>query len=173
MSELISAMLDLARGRLGGLSLEQGSRAELGPVLEQVVEELRAAWPDRLIDVQLSPLSGVRADPTRLAQLLSNLIANALTHGAPDRPVRVRSAAGDGAFELSVANEGEPIPPATRDRLFQPFFRGSGRRGGEGLGLGLYIASEIARAHEAHSTWPRPPRRPASPSACRSTDPPT
>ena len=50
-------------------------------------------------------------------------------------------------FELSVANAGEPIPPAVQERLFQPFFRGSAPLSHQGLGLGLYIASEIARAH--------------------------
>jgi signal transduction histidine kinase len=50
-------------------------------------------------------------------------------------------------FELSVANSGEPIPPDLLERLFQPFFRASGRSSHQGLGLGLYIASEIARAH--------------------------
>jgi len=53
----------------------------------------------------------------------------------------------DGWFELAVTNAGPPIPAAALDRLFQPFFRGEARSSQQGLGLGLYIAFEIARAH--------------------------
>jgi signal transduction histidine kinase len=79
--------------------------------------------------------------------MFSNLLANALTHGDPDGPVRVSARCDDGGFELSVVNLGEPIPPDTVERLFQPFTRASVQPGQEGLGLGLYIASEIAHAH--------------------------
>ena len=69
-----------------------------------------------------------------------------MIHGNADSPVRVRASAREGQFELSVANAGQPIPPEANKRLFQPFYRVSdGAR--QGLGLGLYIASEIARAH--------------------------
>jgi signal transduction histidine kinase len=59
----------------------------------------------------------------------------------------VRASTRTGPFELAVANLGDPIPPATIERLFQPFFRASARSNHQGLGLGLYIASEIARGH--------------------------
>ena len=82
-----------------------------------------------------------------MAQLLSNLLGNALTHGHTAEPVRV-SARTDGIeFELSVSNQGEQIPPAVMRDLFQPFFRGKDGSSQEGLGLGLYICSEIAKAH--------------------------
>jgi signal transduction histidine kinase len=89
----------------------------------------------------------VACDSRRVAQLLSNLVANALTHGAPDQPVTVRAVTTDGRFELSVANAGDPIPPETAKRLFRPFTRASDDPHQQGLGLGLYIATEIARAH--------------------------
>jgi signal transduction histidine kinase len=89
----------------------------------------------------------VACDSGRIAQLLSNLLANALTHGDPDGPVRVEVLSDDDSFEISVANRGEPIPPGIMDHLFKPFSRASARAGQQGLGLGLYIASEIARAH--------------------------
>jgi signal transduction histidine kinase len=110
------------------------------------VDELRSAHPERDILAELPPLPPLHCDPDRIAQLLSNLVANALLHGAPDAPVRVRASV-DGVFELSVANEGEPIPVAMQQELFQPFFRANVRRRQQGLGLGLYIAAEIARAH--------------------------
>jgi sigma-B regulation protein RsbU (phosphoserine phosphatase) len=79
--------------------------------------------------------------------LVSNLIGNALTHGAPDQPVRVNAKTVGGEFRLWVANAGEPIPTATMDRLFEPFFRGDVRDSRQGLGLCLHIASQIAQAH--------------------------
>jgi sigma-B regulation protein RsbU (phosphoserine phosphatase) len=79
--------------------------------------------------------------------LFSNLLGNALTHGAAGTPVRARAVTLDGLFELSVSNAGEPLPPVALERLFQPFFRADVQPSKQGLGLGLYIASEIARAH--------------------------
>jgi signal transduction histidine kinase len=148
MAGLIDNVLDLARGRLGGgLPVKRDADAALEPALEQVVAELRAVWPERVIDARFDLTEAVACDCARIGQLLSNLLGNALTHGAADRPVRVAASAAGGRFELSVANEGEPIPPETLARLFQPFYRGTGRAAHQGLGLGLYIASEIARAH--------------------------
>jgi signal transduction histidine kinase len=73
--------------------------------------------------------------------------------------VRVSASSDGDVFALSVENKGEPIPPGTVDRLFQPFFRGAGRTGQQGLGLGLYIASEIARAHGGTLTVASSPER--------------
>ena len=78
---------------------------------------------------------------------MSNLIGNALTHGAPDQPVRVAAKTEGGELKLWVANAGEPIPPAAMEKLFEPFFRGKVRDSRQGLGLGLHIASQIAQAH--------------------------
>ncbi len=148
MSELIDNVLDFARGRLGGgLLLSRDAQPALGPALEQVVEELRAAWPDRTIETRFSIARPVSCDRARIAQLLSNLVGNALTHGAPDAPVTVSASTDDSVFSLSVANKGAPLPPAILERLFQPFFRVAARPGQHGLGLGLYIAREIAAAH--------------------------
>jgi len=148
MAGLIDNLMDFARGRLGGgITLERSRGTALEPVLRHVVEEMRVAHPDRVIlaDVALhEPLDG---DARRLAQLFSNLLANALTHGAPGEPVRAWIRAADGVFELSVANAGAPIAPAVMARLFEPFYRGEVRASRHGLGLGLYIAAQIAQAH--------------------------
>jgi sigma-B regulation protein RsbU (phosphoserine phosphatase) len=133
---------------LGGGLLVNRTRADLAPALRHAVDELKIAWPDRQIETVFDLHKPVDADPNRVAQLLSNLLANALTHGASDRPVWVRASEEDGAFELSVGNEGPPIPPAALERLFLPFTREDVRPSQQGLGLGLYIASEIAKAHE-------------------------
>jgi sigma-B regulation protein RsbU (phosphoserine phosphatase) len=89
----------------------------------------------------------VACDPARIAQLLSNLMANAISHGEPGAPVVVTARHEDGKFTLEVANRGEPIPADKQARLFQPFTRGDRGNPNKGLGLGLYISGEIARAH--------------------------
>jgi len=75
-------------------------------------------------------------------------MANALAYGDATRAVRVDAHNDDEMFELSVANHGEPIPSHLLDKVFEPFNRGSRVPGQQGLGLGLYIASQIARAHD-------------------------
>ena len=147
MSDLIDHILDFARGRLGGgIALSRDSRP-LEPVLEQVVDELRTAAPQRVIETSFELTERVNCDRTRIGQLLSNLIGNALTHGAADQPVRVGANTEGGEFKLWVANAGDPIPESAMERLFEPFFRGDVRDSRQGLGLGLHIASQIAQAH--------------------------
>ena len=148
MAGLIEDVLDFARARLGsGLLLDRNAGEPLAPTIEQVVAEIRTASPDRAIEVRLALTGSVNCDRRRIAQLLSNLLANALTHGSPEGPVSVSASVDNGVFELSVANSGDPIPSTTIERLFQPFTRAVAGRNQQGLGLGLYIASEIARAH--------------------------
>ena len=152
MSELITNVLDFARGRLGaGLTLTP-TAAPLEPVLDQVAAELRATWPDREVAVDYALTETVICDHNRMAQLFSNLLGNAMTHGAPDQPIRVTATSGEGLFTLSVYNGGAEIPLAAMQRLFQPFSRGEVIPDQQGLGLGLYIASEIAKAHGGRLT---------------------
>jgi phosphoserine phosphatase RsbU/P len=148
MSDLIDNVLDFARGRLGGgITLNRNANRPLEPVLEQVVDELRTASPQRVIETSFAITDPINCDRTRIGQLASNLIGNALTHGAPDQPVRVGAKTEGGEFKLWVANAGDPIPPAAMEKLFEPFFRGDVRDSRQGLGLGLHIASKIAQAH--------------------------
>jgi phosphoserine phosphatase RsbU/P len=148
MSDLIDDVLDFARGRLGGgITLNCDANRPLEPVLEQVVDELRTASARRVIETSFEITEPVNCDRTRIGQLVSNLIGNALTHGAPDQPVRVGAKTEGGELTLWVANAGEPVPPAAMEKLFEPFFRGDVRDSRQGLGLGLHIASQIAQAH--------------------------
>jgi sigma-B regulation protein RsbU (phosphoserine phosphatase) len=153
MAGLIDNVLDFARGRLGGgITLNRDTRRPLEPVLHQVIDELRLSTPGRQIEAEYAMEVPVNCDRSRIGQLVSNLVGNALSHGASNQPVRVRAATEDGLFRLSVVNGGEPIPEAAMDKLFEPFFRGKVRASRQGLGLGLHIAAQIAKAHEGTLT---------------------
>ena len=145
---LIADLLDFARGRLGsGLTLRLQSHLTLDVPLREVIAELQIVHPDQRVELDVRLDEPVRCDVERITQLLSNLVGNALTHGAKDRPVRVRAETQDGRFVLSVANEGTPISAEALVDLFQPFSASSPHDAGNGLGLGLFIADEIAKAH--------------------------
>lgn len=144
MIELVNNVVDLARGRMGGGLPLVVKPVDLAAVFEQVRNEL-SFGPQRIeLDVQLT--AAVHCDEARMAQLLSNLVGNALTHGDTAYPVRVRARTAD-EFEVVVQNRGTPIAPARLATLFHPFARAAAASPQAGLGLGLYIASEIARAH--------------------------
>ena len=148
MSGLIDDVLDFARGRLGsGLVLDYTNNEPLEPVLRQVIAELQTSFPNRSIEAEIALRDPVICDRVRIAQLLSNLLGNALTYGAAAMPIKVQATTDANILELSVSNAGDPIPAATLERLFQPFQRGAVRPHQQGLGLGLFIASEIAKAH--------------------------
>ncbi len=153
MSDLIDDALDFTRGRLGGgIPLQTRADALLESVLRQVAEETRAIWPQRVIVTQFALTEPVCYERQRMAQLFTNLLSNAMTYGRADEPVTVRAVSQNGVFELSVTNAADPIPPATLKRLFEPFQRGGTKGYEKGLGLGLYIASEIAKSHGGRLT---------------------
>jgi signal transduction histidine kinase len=146
MSRMIEDMLDLARGRLAGGIPVQPEPMDLAAVVRRVVHECQSAQPRARIEVTVAGDTACHADPERLAQVVSNLVGNALQHGRPGEPVGVRLDGGDAAWMvLSVGNAGEVAPDAL-PHLFEAF-SGGARRRGDGLGLGLYISQQIAQAH--------------------------
>jgi light-regulated signal transduction histidine kinase (bacteriophytochrome) len=149
MRRLVDQMLDLSRIQSGlglGLNLERGN---LAAVVQQAVEEARMGFPGTELEVVVPAELHLRIDVDRMAQVVSNLLSNARHHGKTGRPVHVELSAGPELAVLSVTNEGGPIPPATRARIFQPFKIESlgERRNRSGLGLGLHIVNEIVRSH--------------------------
>ncbi len=148
MSRMIEDMLDMARARLaGGIPLKR-EPADLGALIDRVVGEIRAAYPDRVVEVAFAGDLTGGWDGERLAQVVSNLLGNALQHGAENGAVRVTAdGASPSQVVLTVANPGT-IPPDILPQLFDPF-RGAQRQTGrtEGLGLGLYIVQQIVTAH--------------------------
>lgn len=149
MKSLIENILDFARGRLGGgINLTINTDEPLKAILDQVVAELGMIWSERIINITYNLVQPVNCDGDRIAQLFSNLLGNALTHGDKDQPINVRVSSIDGVFELSVTNAGSQIPDKALALLFQPFSRGEVKKDQQGLGLGLYISSQIALAHQ-------------------------
>lgn len=148
MGGLINNVLDFARGRLGGgLSLVPVADRPIAPTLELVVAELQASHPTREIAFEYDLPVPVAVDHARLAQLFSNLLGNAVTHGDPGQAIRIMATSDEHLFELTVTNGGAPITVEAMGRLFEPFSRGTDPSNQQGLGLGLYIASQIAIAH--------------------------
>lgn len=147
MVALVDDVLDVARVRLGtGVPMVRRNILTQAD-LEQVIDELQSAWPDREIRTAVAISRDVPCDRSRISQLFSNLVGNALAHGASDAPVHVEANCHDGVFEFSVANQGTPIPADMLETLFEPFSRHSNSQENSRIGLGLYIASEVARAH--------------------------
>lgn len=147
MAGLVDNVLDFARGRLGGsLTIRRDARQPLKPVLEHVISELQTAWPDASIETDIDIDDPVNCDRGKIGQLLSNLLGNAVTHGDRGQPIKVSAKTIGGMFVLTVTNSGPPISGRAMENLFKPYTRGE-RPSLQGLGLGLYIASQIAQAH--------------------------
>ena len=148
MSRLISDMLDVARARLGGGIVLSRQRADLNVVVQQALQDLSAAFPDRQVETVCTGDPAGDWDTDRLRQVASNLVGNALQHGAEGGTVVVRVDGRDPAtVSLRVQNDGR-IPLDLVDHVFDPFRSGeTSRRGKGGLGLGLYIVQQIVSAH--------------------------
>jgi signal transduction histidine kinase len=149
MQALLDDLCDFNRTRLGlGISI-MPTDADLAAVFADETDQLRAAHPDRRIVLEApASLRGVWDGP-RLQQLLGNLVLNAIKYGAPDALVRVVVTGDETEVRVEVKNEGRPIEPALLRKIFEPLQRGPDARDPQdgSLGLGLYIAREIAEAH--------------------------
>lgn len=147
---LIGDLLDFTQARLGGGLAVRTQEVDLHEVIAECVNELAMAFPQRTI-VHLREGGGRRAvDSDRLTQAVGNLVGNAVAYGAPALPITVTTrVAADGAAGIMVHNLGQPIPESLLANLFEPMIRGPEDKhvGGRGVGLGLYIVREIARAH--------------------------
>ena len=147
MSELIDNIMLHAKSRLGGgIRISATPDAGLEDALNHVVEEVRAAAPDHKITVDLDFDRPVSCDAARVAQAVSNLLSNAVRYADDGSEVTVRGRVSEAEAVISVSNRGAPIPESLKQKLFQPYQRGDQTKG-EGLGLGLHIASSIAVAH--------------------------
>ncbi len=149
MERMIGLLLDYARTQTGtGLSLAP-RHVDLATVLGDAMAELRAANPGRelVLDVD-GDLSG-EWDPDRLAQVVSNLVNNAIKFGSPGSEITCLARSDDTRVILAVHNYGDPIAEGDLPHLFDPFRRGQRESDGDrdGLGLGLYVVHAVATAH--------------------------
>lgn len=148
MARLIEDVLDFARGRLGGgIAIAPEQVQDVAALAAEVVAEIASAHPGRTLRVAYRDAGAAVLDRTRVAQMMSNLVGNAVQHSPEDEPVDVLVEGAGDQVRFAVSNRGEPIPPELMSRLFQPYVRAEGSRPRAGLGLGLYIAAEIARSH--------------------------
>ncbi len=149
MQGLIENILDFAKGKMGeGIVLDkQVNNGTLEKILKQVVKEVKITSPERDIKSSFILDHEIYCDKNRIGQLFSNLLSNADQHGDPSSPVYANARTNGEHFELAVVNKGKKIPESSHAHLFQPFYRESKEDTSKGLGLGLFIASEIAKAH--------------------------
>jgi len=148
-TRLIGQLLDLTRSRLGGGIQIERAPVDLNDICRQVVGEIQLTHPDRPLTVDVEgDLTGL-FDADRIYQLLANLVGNAVRHGAPRSPVALSMRGAAGGVVIEVANKGEPIPPAMLPMIFEAFRKKRSAKASrnEGLGLGLFIAQQIARSH--------------------------
>jgi signal transduction histidine kinase len=152
MAQMLSDLLDFTGAGLGAVMPISPATMDLKSLCRQVVDEMRAAYPTRTLRFQPhGDLTGTW-DAARLRQLVSNLLGNAVQHGASDGPVELSVSAEGSDVVLAVHNGGAPIPPEALPTIFDPLVRGMSselqkqRRPGS-IGLGLYIAREVVTAH--------------------------
>lgn len=149
MNRMIEDVLDYARARLaGGIPLKRED-TNLGDVIHRVVQEHRVCHSDRSIEVRQQGNLDGHWDASRLTQLASNLIGNALQHGEQNGCVELElNGLRSGFVSLEIRNPGT-IPEEAKPHVFDPFRTNGQYQGrGGGLGLGLYIVQQIAKAHE-------------------------
>lgn len=144
MAALIRDILDYTRGQAAGGIPVFPRAADMGEICAAMVDEVQLLHAERVITLTTSGALRGEWDRERVEQVVSNLLTNALTHGKGEISLLVDGNASE-HVTVTVKNDGTPIPAELLASLFEPFRRGASS--GAGLGLGLYIVSEILRAH--------------------------
>ncbi len=146
---MVRDLLDFTQARLGGGLKMERAPMDMHPAVLGVVEELRMTHPERELRLEQHGDGHGAWDGDRVAQLLGNLVSNALKYSPADSPVTVRGVGDPEALWLEVHNGGAPIAPEALPRLFQPLQRAvaGNDKATRSVGLGLYIVEQIARAH--------------------------
>jgi signal transduction histidine kinase len=144
MTRMVADLLDFTRTRFGDSMPIVRETADVRLIIHAVVAEIGAAHPDTVVQIETSGLLRGKCDPHRIAQALTNLVANAVQHGSAQMPVKVTGRGTYNHCVLAVHNHGPTIPAERIAALFEPKDSGNDRRH---QGLGLYIAEKIAAAH--------------------------
>jgi signal transduction histidine kinase len=152
MNKLIADLIDFTRSHLGAGIPIKPKRMNLAEVCLNVVDELRTSHPERIIDFDPGPREDLHGDDDRLAQVLSNIIGNALQHGSRHEPVSVRLSSTKDDVSIAVNNKGPVIPAKRMASVFDPMVRFAAQDSlaearDTSLGIGMYIARQIVVAH--------------------------
>jgi signal transduction histidine kinase/PAS domain-containing protein len=146
-ARLTNDLLDFTQARVGALPLHPRA-ANFLELARQVVEEVQLAHPERELRMVTAGEGHGAWDVDRLAQVITNLVGNAVQHSPQDTPVHISARGEDSTVVLEVRNQGNPIPPELLPRLFEPFRRGDSAEPGRGsVGLGLYISQQVVLGH--------------------------
>lgn len=151
MHALLDDMVDFSLTRLGLGVRVAPAPVDVEALFDDELDQLRAAHRTQTVELEVTGDTGALWDGRRIQQMLGNLVGNAIRYGEPTAAVQVVVTGGDREISIEVRNRGPAIPPSALHRIFEPLERGPGAQSGagsqDGLGLGLYIAREIARAH--------------------------
>jgi len=152
MKRMIDDLLDFTRTRLGsGMPLRR-SPFDLGVLCSELIAECHAAHPDREIEFKMEGNLNGDWDSDRIRQGISNLLGNAIQHGSSASPITLSLTGEPLIVVVKIHNGGDPIPPGELHNIFEPLVRGAGTQGARdivsgSIGLGLYIAREVAESH--------------------------
>jgi K+-sensing histidine kinase KdpD len=152
MNQMVGALLDFTRSRLGGGIPIATENMNMGKIVHDVVNEISAARPDRKIEVDARGSLKGKWDCARMSQVLTNLIDNALEHGSDGTAVKVDVQGDEKEISVAIHNRGAAIPEDQLDGIFNAMKRQGVAEKSDGpsanLGLGLYIADQIVHAHK-------------------------
>ncbi len=147
MNRLVDELVDFSKGRAGAaMTVHMAPHSDLAGCLESIVDEFRVVHGARELTSSWQFDDVILCDAARIQQVLSNLLGNAIAYGQADAPIVVEGATRHGEAVLTVSNWGDPIPPDTLDRIFDPYFQGP-ESADTSMGLGLSICRQIAHAH--------------------------
>jgi signal transduction histidine kinase len=150
MQALLDDMVDFSRTKLGLGIRVAPAPVDAAALVDDELDQLRAAYGTHTVELDVTGDTSALWDGRRIQQMLGNLVGNAIKYGEPATCVRVAVVGGDRDISIKVRNSGPAIPLYALSLIFEPLERGpqAPGRSGDGLGLGLYIAREIVRAHE-------------------------
>lgn len=158
LNGIIKKLLLLSLADAGQMRLHK-VKVNVSEILAVIVEDVELLAPDLNIQTNFPPELWVLGDRDLLSQVLQNLIANAVKYNLPNGWITLEAYQGDKTLQITITNSSQDIPPSERDRIFERFYRGDPARTRkiEGIGLGLSLSQEIAKAHQGELTLAQTP----------------
>ncbi len=147
LERLVSSLLELARGTTA--SVRDHGRVDVSSIVTDVIDDIRAAHPERSVSAAVAPDLVADGDHEQLHQAILNLVANACRHTTPPATIEIAARRADASITVTVADDGPGVAAEHRERIFDPFFQADeARTNNEGsAGLGLALTAQIAQSH--------------------------